>query len=466
MEYQRKAAELKRKHDGKKKQLHAKGSNVFGRNRLEGKIDSDYQAALSALRQESETKKKRINALKIRANQDLAQTGRISPDLWKQISRGSPGSSIGKIRTSANSALAQPVPRKDPRKKPQSTGDQLARSRAIPSTSWIASEKAPENKSPIVGAGLPSGNNPITAGTRPADSGKPHVAGAPGGGFTIPGNQNPANSVAGQAAFGRLPPANSRAARGVISNAPAGLGQGGTAVADDLKQGLSKEKGVQLARAEEWRPKAYVAITVECPVPYKVEVVSRVPEYWTPSFKSLDFRFAIAEVRMHNGQETLFCHYCGGAGCDDFSRSKFFTHQPAPPGHTCEAEQGHFRCRELGPYISDEGTVTLEPSQMARLRHGSSAHFVWWRADSKTVQYLEAVGRNKIRKVNHEPQPDECKQHLRGETPARYTGDNVRQGDIFCYRTYSGEYGRFRIIAERGRAPKTIVLHYRTWALP
>ncbi|GAB4353417.1 MAG: hypothetical protein Kow006_18530 [Gammaproteobacteria bacterium] len=481
-EYQRKAAELKRERDAKRQQLHAKGPNVFGRDRLEGKIDSEYQAALSELQRERDKQKKEINALKTRASRELAATGRISSGTWKQISPSSPGGSQIATRSVPGSAVTSPLPPKMPEKRSPQAGNPLIQNPAIlagngsqsfaggsaaggfrapagQSAGRPESGKASESKSRIIGSRLPTANNPLIARTPPADAGKPIGTGSPGGGFVPSANRDP-----------------------VIASAPAGLGLSGAQAAGDLRDDAVKEKGAQLAegaarqpvtavvteqenteiRTGVVEPRTYVATYVPCPTPYKVEVVSKIPDNWTPSFKSINFTWAVPAVKVYNGRETMFCHYSADRSGNDLETSHFFVHQPSPPGHTCAAYRGGFRCRRKGPFIFDEGTVTLRPSQRARLRSGSSSPLVWWRADSRTAQYLEAVSPHKIHKVNHEPTPRECEALLSGATPARYPGDEVRQGDIFCYH-HNGRYGRFRIIAERGRAPKTIVLHYTTW---
>lgn len=504
-EYRQKATKLQKERDAKRQKSHAKGSKVFGSNRLETKIDSDYQAALSELRRKRDKQKKAINALKTQASRELAATGRISPATWKQITARFPAGGQIATKSMPVQTVTSPVPPKIQGKRSPQVGTPLIQNPAIlagnksqtftrgsatggfrapagQSAGRPESGKTSKSKSRIIVPRLPTGNNPLIARLPSADAGKQSGAGSPGGGFVPPSDRVPVDSAGVETAFGRLPPANTGSSMAVIANVPAGLGLSGAQAAGDLRSNTEKEKGAQLAKGAARRsvtpvgavrenteihapvrePRSYVAITVRCPTPYKIGLVSRIPDNWTPSFKSITFTRAVTAVKMYDGRETMFCYYGVDRSSDDREASQYFVHQPSPPGHTCAAYRGHFRCRKIGPFIVDEGTITLRPSQRARLWGGSSSPLVWWRADSRTVQYLEAVSPHKIHKVDHEPTPRECAALLSGATPARYPGDQVRHGDIFCYR-HNSSYGRFRIIAERGRTPKTIVLHYTTW---
>lgn len=244
----------------------------------------------------------------------------------------------------------------------------------------------------------------------------------------------------------------------------AGVGTDNSPAAGEDEQRLG-ETGQQIAGGEEVRPRStyYENFTVSCPAEYSVAVTSRVPDTWTPSFASMGMAAGPTEVRRLGGYgERLICHYC--TNCD-LQTNLFYIHQAPPPGHTCRSlNNGEFECRKEGAYIMSSGQIELEPSQRGDFDPASGRGTnVWWRADSDTEQYLEAINGTKLILHTADANPLACEDALRGNRPQNYPGNVLTTGSQFCYETPQGRFGWFRVVSERGDSPKTIVLYYETW---
>ena len=217
--------------------------------------------------------------------------------------------------------------------------------------------------------------------------------------------------------------------------------------------------GEQLSTGEaSQQPARFEHYIVKCP-PVLIEWGSEIPPQWTKSFNSINHRSETAKTdvrEIHPHGLVMVCEY------DSYR----YAHQPVAPGQVCEPmELGQFRCRQEGEYVTRSGQARLAPSQRASFDLGNYDD-VWWRADTETAQFLQALDGMRFRKVSGSGEPGwwDCQDALSGSTPNRYSIGALSVGDHFCYQTGTRErYGFFRGVRYEGDAPRTLVLYFETW---
>lgn len=117
------------------------------------------------------------------------------------------------------------------------------------------------------------------------------------------------------------------------------------------------------------------------------------------------------------------------------------------------------------PVLASDGDLQLDQTNSVDLDTGTiggSGTDLWFHAVSASIKYFESENGAKFKLMTEsQPSLSDCQDASLGDVQI-LIGD-ISSGDVFCYKTNQGNYGRLEVEGITPSSPQTMTIDFKTW---
>jgi hypothetical protein len=134
---------------------------------------------------------------------------------------------------------------------------------------------------------------------------------------------------------------------------------------------------------------------------------------------------------------------------------------------TSPSSTGEYRSPTATPYpvLASDGDLQLDQTNSVDLDTGTiggSGTDLWFHAVSASIKYFESENGAKFKLMTEsQPSLSDCQDASLGDVQI-LIGD-ISSGDVFCYKTNQGNYGRLEVEGITPSSPQTMTIDFKTW---